>query len=199
VNRILIVDDEEANLDLLSRRLCRAGYDVECAESGEVALKRVEGGSIDLVLLDQMMPGLSGLDVLRKLRSIYSSRQLPVIMVTALSESSRIAEALDLGANDYVTKPLDFQVALARIRAQLANRQADCELRKSEERYALVTSGAGKAVWDWDLVTNLIYYSPEWFWLLGLEPHAKPNQLEIWFSLVHPSDLDQVTADSGYH
>lgn len=121
---LLIVDDIAENSDMLSRRLERRGYLVECAEDGQSALNIIASKPIDLVLLDVMMPGMSGLEVLQEIRKSYSRLALPVIMVTALSDSVKIGEALRLGANDYVTKPVDFAVALARIEVVEANRQA---------------------------------------------------------------------------
>jgi EAL domain-containing protein (putative c-di-GMP-specific phosphodiesterase class I)/PleD family two-component response regulator len=187
--RILVVDDEESNLDLFSRRLTRAGYLVDTARDGLEALQIAERGQIDLVLLDQMMPGLSGLQVLSELRKKYTAQQLPVIMVTALTDSSQVVEALDHGSNDYVTKPVDFQVALARIRAQLGHQNADRELRKSEERYALALRGSGRILFDWDRIEDTVYYSPEWYRLLGFEPEDAELKNEKRFSRVHPFDL----------
>jgi PAS domain S-box-containing protein len=189
VSRILIVDDEEPNLDILSRRLQKAGYEVETAQTGRQALEIVEHGSVDMMLLDLMMPGMSGLDTLQELRKKHSAHQFPVIMVTAVSESSNIAEALDLGANDYVTKPVDFQVALARIRTQLSLRQADQELLESKERYQLALRSTGTVLLDWDMVNDTVYRSPEWFQLLGYEPDDNELKSEKWFSRVHSSDL----------
>jgi diguanylate cyclase (GGDEF)-like protein len=189
VPQILIVDDEELNLDMLSRRLVRAGYGVETASNGKQALEIAAREAIDLVLLDQMMPGLSGLEVLRELRSRPATRQLPVIMVTALADGAHVAEALDLGADDYVTKPLDFQIAQARIRAQLARRQAQKKLCESGERFELALRGSGKILLDWDLMKDTIYYSPKWFQMLGYEPGDEVNLSEKRFSRAHPSDL----------
>ncbi|MFN8091685.1 MAG: protein kinase [Vicinamibacteria bacterium] len=121
---ILVVDDLPANRDLLARRLERAGFKVVCAAGGEEALDVLRRTSVDLVLLDIMMPGMTGIDVLRSVRIGRSEASLPVIMVTAKTESEDVIEALSLGANDYVTKPVDFPVALARIRAHLRTRSA---------------------------------------------------------------------------
>ncbi|GMR23987.1 MAG: hypothetical protein BMS9Abin37_2470 [Acidobacteriota bacterium] len=121
--RLLVVDDNEGNRDMLARRLKKSGFDVEAVSSGREALQRVENGpgelELDLVLLDVMMPGMSGLEVLKVLRERYSTTELPVIMATANSGSEDVVEALELGANDYVTKPIDFPVVLARIASQL--------------------------------------------------------------------------------
>jgi adenylate cyclase len=118
--RILVVDDNEMNRDMLSRRLAAKGYPVAVAEDGHVALRLVEEQEFEAVLLDVMMPGLSGFEVLTRLRTTYSRSDLPVIMATARDQSEDVVEALRLGANDYVTKPLDFAVVLARLESQLA-------------------------------------------------------------------------------
>ena len=121
---ILVVDDLPANRDLMLRRLQRSGFQVLTASSGPEALELVRRGGVDLVLLDIMMPGMTGLDVLRTLRATRSTAALPVVMVTAKTDREDIVEALSLGANDYVTKPVDYPVALARIHAHLRTKQA---------------------------------------------------------------------------
>jgi len=144
--RLLVVDDDAMNRDMLSRRLARQGYTVAVAEDGEQALKMIEGQKFDLVLLDIMMPGVSGLQVLDILRQRYSMADLPVIMATAKDESSDIVEALKLGANDYVTKPLDFPVVLARTESQLALKRAREEIHRLAAR--LEDQAAQLADWN---------------------------------------------------
>ncbi len=122
---LLLVDDEAMNRDALSRRLIRHGYDVVTADRGQAALDLLDRGRVDAVLLDIMMPGMSGIETLRRIRLTRSVADLPVIMVTANDRSDDVVQALDLGANDYITKPVDFAVALARIRAQVSARRAD--------------------------------------------------------------------------
>ena len=126
-HRILVVDDFADNRELLRRRLCRRGYEVIEASDGFEALRTVEQEDVDLILLDIMMPGMEGTEVVEMLRKTRSSLQLPVIMVSAKDQSDDIAYCLKLGANDYITKPIDFTVALARIEVQL-NRKQDLEL-----------------------------------------------------------------------
>jgi CheY-like chemotaxis protein len=121
---ILVVDDLPANRDLMARRLERSGFRVLSAASGPEALELVRRGSVDLVLLDIMMPGMTGFDVLRTLRATRSSAALPVLMVTAKTDSDDVVEALSLGANDYIFKPVDYPVALARIQKELRTTQA---------------------------------------------------------------------------
>jgi class 3 adenylate cyclase len=143
---LLVVDDDAMNRDMLSRRLARQGYTVAVAEAGEQALKMIEGQKFDLVLLDIMMPGVSGLQVLEILRRRHSMADLPVIMATAKDESSDIVEALKLGANDYVTKPLDFPVVLARTESQLALKRAREEIQRLAAR--LEDQAAQLADWN---------------------------------------------------
>lgn len=128
-HRILIVDDNEMNRDMLSRRLNRAGYAVLMAEDGEAGLSLIMEQSVDLILLDIMMPGISGLDVLQQIRQSYSQVQLPIIMATAKDESDDIVKAFELGANDYVTKPIDLPVLLARIKMHLRTLQSSHPLQ----------------------------------------------------------------------
>jgi len=127
--KLLIVDDNPQNRDLLLRRLTGSGYQVEVAEDGASALAKINQAHYDLVLLDQVMPGMSGLDLLRLLRATHSPSELPVIMVSALNDSGAIVDAFDLGANDYVVKPIDLRVMDARIQTQLLRSQADRENR----------------------------------------------------------------------
>jgi class 3 adenylate cyclase/CheY-like chemotaxis protein len=128
--RLLVVDDSELNRDMLSRRLQSRGYDVETATDGVVALQLLDRRAYDLILLDVMMPGVTGLEVLRRVRARWSESDLPVIMATARDGTDHVVEALRLGANDYVTKPLDFPVILARVAAHLALKRQKEEIRR---------------------------------------------------------------------
>jgi diguanylate cyclase (GGDEF)-like protein len=121
---VLIVDDDEMARDVLSRRLERLGYTVTTAPDGRQALELIaEQHPFDVVLLDIKMPGLTGFQVPQAIRRVHSLTELPVIMVTSSDDSDSIVEALELGANDYVTKPIDFPVAIARVRTHLLLRQ----------------------------------------------------------------------------
>jgi two-component system phosphate regulon response regulator PhoB len=119
---VLVVDDEEDILDLVSYNLGREGYRVERAETGEDALRKARSGSPDLVLLDLMLPGMDGLDVCRALKRDPSTAQIAIVMLTAKGEEADIVAGLELGADDYVTKPFSPRVLLARVRAVLRRR-----------------------------------------------------------------------------
>jgi diguanylate cyclase (GGDEF)-like protein/PAS domain S-box-containing protein len=196
---LLLVDDEELNRDMLSRRLELHGYTVTQAEGGQQALDLIDRQAFDLILLDIMMPEMNGLDVLRILRATHEAGDLPVIMVTAKDQSEEIVEAFNLGANDYVIKPIDFPIALARINSQVAHKRARAALRASEARFALAARGANDGLWDWDLRTDEIYYSPRWQTMLGYDPGEIGASPEEWFRLSHPDDVDRVRAVIAAH
>ena len=196
---LLVVDDDEDNRDLLYRRLERHGYTATAAASGHEALALLRQDPFDLVLLDITMPILDGIAVLKMIRETYTAAQLPIIMVSAKDESEDIVEALSLGANDYITKPIDFAVAFARIHTQLARKKAEEALRDSEERYALAMRGANDGLWDWNRRTNDIYFSPRWKAMLGCHEHEIDNSVEGWFARVHPEDRERLETALAAH
>ena len=126
--KLLIVDDLADNRDVLTRRFQRRGFETVEADCGPEALRLVDEQTFDCVLLDVMMPGMDGNEVLRRIREKFSPSLLPVVMVTAKSESADVAEAFKNGANDYVTKPVDFVVALARINNQISRSRAEARV-----------------------------------------------------------------------
>ncbi|NOZ94327.1 MAG: response regulator [Acidobacteria bacterium] len=132
--RILVVDDNEMNRDMLSRRLARRGYEVDAAEDGARALERIGSEGYDLILLDIMMPGMDGYEVLARVRESHGPGDLPVIMATARTESEDVVRALKMGANDYVTKPFDFPVVLARVRTQVSLKRSQDALARAHGR-----------------------------------------------------------------
>ena len=117
--RILIVEDEEDILELVSFNLTRDNYDVTGVASGEKALDAVRKKAFDLILLDLMLPGVDGLEVCRTLKSESTTREIPIVMFTARGEEADIVSGLELGADDYITKPFSPRVLVARVRAVL--------------------------------------------------------------------------------
>ena len=135
--RVLAVDDNRENLDVLTRRLARHGLDVKTAESGLAALNAIRSEAFDLVLLDVMMPGMDGYAVLRDMKSNPATRDIPVIMISALDELDSVARCIEAGAEDYLPKPFNPTLLEARIGACLEKKALrDAEqghLRKIEE------------------------------------------------------------------
>jgi diguanylate cyclase (GGDEF)-like protein/PAS domain S-box-containing protein len=198
-SRLLIVDDNEMNRDMLARRLTRNGYLVDVVENARQLMQRVKQNTVDLVLLDIEMPEISGLDALKTLRESYSPVQLPIIMVTAKNQSEDVVKALNLGANDYLTKPVDLPVALARIGTQLSHKRAQEALRESEERYALAARGANDGLWDWNIQTGHVYFSPRWKAMLGWRENEIGNNPEEWFNRIHDADRKRVKEEIAAH
>lgn len=130
---ILIVDDHKMNRELLRLRFEKRGYKTTPAENGAVALELIRKQHYDIVLLDIMMDDMSGYQVLEEIRKDYGMGELPVIMVTAKDLPEDIVKALHLGANDYVTKPVNFAVALARVQNALALKRTETELVVAKE------------------------------------------------------------------
>lgn len=117
--RVLIVDDTPINLELLVTLVEELGHEVVQAENGPQALEQLEAGNIDMVLLDYLMPEMSGLEVLKAIRQTHTSVDLPVLLVTGFYETKIVVEALHEGANDYISKPFDTAVLEARIGVHL--------------------------------------------------------------------------------
>jgi two-component system phosphate regulon response regulator PhoB len=121
--KVLVVDDEEDILELVRYNLSKDGYQVTSALSGETALKKAKEESPDLVLLDLMLPGVDGLDVCKELKRDPATAAIPIVMLTAKGEDADVVTGLELGADDYVTKPFSPRVLLARIKAVLRRRK----------------------------------------------------------------------------
>jgi class 3 adenylate cyclase len=134
---LLVVDDDPGNRDLLARRLVREGFAVHTAADGESALETLGRGlspPIDLVLLDVMMPGIDGYEVLRRLKGDTALRELPVLMISALDEVQSVVRCIELGAEDYLPKPFDPVLLRARIGACLEKKHLrDQEARQARE------------------------------------------------------------------
>ena len=143
---LLIVDDCESNRDVLSRRLAHEGYLVTTAEDGDRALALMGAGAYDLVLLDVEMPGMTGLEVLRRFRETHSQTVLPVIMATGRTEGADIVEAFRLGANDYVTNRSIFPWCSPVSHASVAKRAVE-EASESEAR-TRSPHGRHDGLWD---------------------------------------------------
>jgi DNA-binding response OmpR family regulator len=116
--RILVVDDIEDNLSLLQAILMEEGYEVDITKDGKSALAKIEASPPDLLLLDAMMPQMNGYEVTRRIRQNKNLPFIPILMITAY-EDANVPEGLDLGANDFIRKPIDFDELMSRVKANL--------------------------------------------------------------------------------
>ncbi|MDR0400356.1 MAG: response regulator [Treponema sp.] len=132
--KILIVDDEQLNLELFEVMLSKLGFTVEKAHDGEDALEKVRRFFPDLILLDNIMPRMSGWEVTRTLKGDAKFRDIPIIMFSALDDVKDKLEGYELGVEDYITKPFNFSEVLARIQVALRGRELFAQLAMREER-----------------------------------------------------------------
>jgi sigma-B regulation protein RsbU (phosphoserine phosphatase) len=133
---LLLVDDDDMIRGLLARFLERHGLTVTDEANGNNALARIEKGGYDLVLLDILMEGRNGLEILEAVRRQHSPTELPVVMATSKGKPGDVVQALQLGANDYVTKPFDYPVVLARVQTQLTLKRSVDQIRRLEQSLA---------------------------------------------------------------
>ncbi|MBC8283558.1 MAG: response regulator [Nitrospinae bacterium] len=117
--KILIVDDTPANIDVLRKFMTESGYDISIAPDGKIALKIINNSKPDLILLDVMMPGIDGFEVCRHLKENDDTKDIPVIFVTAKTETSDIVQGFQVGGVDYITKPFEREEVLSRVKTHL--------------------------------------------------------------------------------
>jgi sigma-B regulation protein RsbU (phosphoserine phosphatase) len=144
--RILVVDDDESNRDMLTRRLARLGHTTGVAENGKLALELLAGESFDLMLLDLQMPEMNGYQVLERLRADAALRDLPVIVLSASDDTSRIAHCIEMGAADYLPKPFEPVLLRARIDACLEKKRLRDRERTTQQRLAIELAKAANYV-----------------------------------------------------
>lgn len=140
-DKILIVDDEQINLDFFEVMLSKLGFVVEKAEDGEQALEKVVSGKPDLIILDNIMPRLSGWEVTKVLKTdakYEEFKTVPIIMFSAMDDVKDKIEGFELGVEDYITKPFNFSEVLARIKAVLRSKELSQQVRKRESRIEVI-------------------------------------------------------------
>jgi len=162
--RVLVVDDEEAIRKLVEYNLLQAGYDVVCAEDGLAALAIVAERQVDLLVLDLMLPGLGGLELCKRLRQEQS--KLPIIMLTARGEEIDRVLGLEMGADDYVTKPFSPRELVARVRAVLRRRLETINEDKSAAAFSVGAVTLDPEKYEVTVRGSLIELTPREFELL---------------------------------
>ena len=141
---ILVIEDERDIVELIAYNLEREGYEVESESSGEEGLRKAKATLPDLIVLDIMLPGLNGLDVCRVLRSDRATQGIPIVMLTARDEEIDVVTGLEVGADDYITKPFSPKVLIARIRAVLRRRRESEESKSEFLQVGKLTIDRGK-------------------------------------------------------
>ncbi len=213
---ILIVDDTPTNLEMLLDFLEDSGFKVVVAEDGESAIEMAEYAPPDLILLDILMPEMDGFETCRRLKTNTATQDIPVIFMTALSDNLDKVKGLNLGAVDYITKPLEHEEVLARVNIHLRLRnltkrltqQNECleqeiqqrrwvedelryrwaELAEWKNRYEALIQASGQILYDWNSHTNELIYGGNLEQILGYSLEEMSGGLNRWIELVHPED-----------
>ncbi|GAB2180898.1 hypothetical protein DLREEDagrD3_11210 [Denitratisoma sp. agr-D3] len=192
---ILLVDDVPTNLEVLAGILGK-DYELSFALSGAEALELVGRNPPDLVLLDVMMPEMSGHEVQRRLRAEPTTRDLPVIFISADSSETSELEGLNQGADDYLVKPVIGPVLLARVRNLLARRQLELALRKSEEAFSTLAATAPVAILLLEDGLRCRYANARWSLISGQADASSKGA--TWLDMVHSEDRPEVTAELSH-
>jgi diguanylate cyclase (GGDEF)-like protein/PAS domain S-box-containing protein len=198
--RILLVEDDEDDYLITSAMLAsqeRARFELEWCSGYDEALVVIREQRHDVYLVDYHLPGHTGLELVRE---GFASRPLaPVIVLTGASEYEIDLEATALGVTDYLIKQDLTAPALERsIRYAISQQRVIQDLTMSEERYALAVRAANDGIWDWDLTTDRMYFSPRWHAILGREEQSDGDPC-LWFDLVHRDDLLRLRAAIDAH
>jgi len=135
--KILVIDDEDINLEFFEVMLSKLGFEVEKAQTGEQGLAKAKKFFPDLIILDNIMPKMSGWELTRILKGDPKLREIPIIMLSALDDVKDKVAGFELGIDDYITKPFNFSEVLARIRAVLRSRELFAQIRIRESRLSL--------------------------------------------------------------
>ncbi len=196
---VLIVDDDPLARLLALRALSEMGFKTEEAADGHEALDCIEAAVPDLVLLDLDMPGLDGFETCESIRASERTRELPVLIATGLTDGATIDRAYEVGATDFLKKPLDLSILRHHVRFVLRAhaafndlRETLSELEASDRRLEGAQKLAHVGHWEWQPDANDMLWSAETFRILGIEPHAEPPTLDAFLRAVHPEDRAEV-------
>lgn len=207
---ILVVDDNLANLKLLTELLNSNGYNARPVASGEKALNAVRSRKPELILLDIKMPGMDGFEVCRRLQADKNTKEIPLLFVSASVETVSIVEGFRLGAVDYITKPVQREEVLARVKThielgrktkQLTEAQTTLEQKVQERTTDLAESEAGfrrlvesspEILYRYSLQSSGIYYSPRVKEVLNYSPTYLLKHPTLWHDSIHPDDRPKV-------
>jgi len=184
----MVIDDDVMIRILVRETLESRGLEVVEAESGKQALEIFSLRRPDIILLDIMMPDMDGFEVCRKLRELPEAEDIPILLVTGLDDLESIREAYEIGATDFITKPVNYLILAQRVHYMLRSNQAMSELRKSEAMLAKAQEIARLGNWEWNYSTGEMRWSYQMFNILGLKPGGPPPSYRNFIQIVHPHD-----------
>ncbi|MCP4695706.1 MAG: response regulator [Gammaproteobacteria bacterium] len=197
--KVLMVDDTPANIDVLRRVLAPEGYKLSFANSGKKALNLATRALPDLILLDIMMPDMDGYETCRRLKKQEATRDIPVIFITAKTETENLVEGFQVGAADYITKPFKQEEVCVRVRTQIQTQtlmkqrnSLIAELRATEERFRLLAAWSPIGIFQADIRGRTIYTNQQWQSIFGID--EKRSLKEDWLESVYIDDRNRIQA-----
>jgi diguanylate cyclase (GGDEF)-like protein/PAS domain S-box-containing protein len=197
---VLIIEDNPGDKRHVEEALAENSMPLRLISAARLreGLERLSSERIDLILLDLSLPDSQGFQTFATLRQQAS--RIPVIILTGLQDEELAMQAMREGAQDYLVKgEFDDRMLSRSVRYALERKSAEEALRQSEERYALATQAANDGLWDWDLASDEIYYSPRWKAMLGHEENEICGNLEEWLGRIHPNDREEVRSKIEAH
>ena len=198
---VLLIEDNPDDARLVELYLDRAEHEdfvLEQADRLAGGIRRLLRGGIAVVLLDLRLPDSQGLQTFER---VYAQApEVPIVVMTGIDDAQLALRAVRDGAQDYLVKrDVDTNLLVRSIRYAIERKRYEEKLRESEERYSLAVSGANDGVWDWNIESDEIYFSPRWKEMLGYGPEELQARPDEWFSRVHPDDLEQLRRDINDH
>lgn len=197
---VLLVDDDRFMRLQLREAMEQGGYIVTEAENGEQALDLYTKINPDVVLLDASMPVMDGFNCCKQMRCLPRKHPTPILMITALEDPESVDLAFEVGATDYVTKPIHWAVLRQRVRHLLQVSQAIVQLQVQKEKshlkaeqLKLALESAGMGTWDWNLLTNEVIYSEQLKLIFGLPADSNYRTYQALLNCIHPEDRHAVT------
>lgn len=198
---VLLVEDNPGDarlVDTYLQRANRASFSLERVDRLDKGLARLQDGGIDVVLLDLTLPDSQGFDTFE--RAYGEAPQVPIIVMTGIDDAEMARKAVRDGAQDYLVKrQVDTQLLIRSIYYAIERKHFEEHMRESEERYSLAVNGANDGVWDWNLCSGEIYFSPRWRGLLGLAEDELSSRPADWFDRVHPDDIERLRNEIKGH
>jgi diguanylate cyclase (GGDEF)-like protein/PAS domain S-box-containing protein len=189
---VLVIDDDVSIRDLARHVLTAQGFLIISADSGAQGVRLFQERKPDIIMLDVMMPEQNGFDVCLELRRLPEGKSTPILMITSLDDVESIDRAYQVGATDFVTKPFNWPLLCHRLRYMLRSSHAMADLNKSRETLADAQRLAGLSSWEWDLESNIVYWSKEIYARFGVPEDAVNSNSDSFWNLIHPDDRDIV-------
>ena len=200
--KVLLIENDPGDVGLIKRLLARARpFDFVMEHTGrlQTGLQRLSRNETDVVLVDLSLPDSDGLDTFSEVY-IAGRAILPIIVLGGMKDEEKALAAVREGAQDYLLKnQLDGELLARSIRYAVERKRSAEALRKSEERYALAVRATNDGIWDWDLKSNAVYFSPRWLSILGMEESGSSQTSETWFDRVHPGDIGRLRREISQH